>query len=546
MSKRVAVYARVSTTRQAENDISIPDQLAQARRYCTQRSWQVVREFIDAGASARDDKRPELQRMMAAACVDPSPFDVVLVHSQSRFFRDTVGYVGFKRKLQKHAVALISMTQDFGEGPSADFAETIIAASDAFNSAENAKHVTRTMLENARQGFWNGSKPPFGYRTVEVEKRGQRSKKHLRIEEREAAIVRQAFRLFSEGDGTKGPMGVKAIVSWLNHHGFRNADGNPFYTSLVHAILARETYSGTHYYNRRDSRTRRERPKGEWVAVQVPEIIPAKEFNLVQERLHSRRPSVTPPRITNSDVLLTGLLRCESCGGNMMLRTGTGKCGGRYRYYTCASHQIKGGSSCHRPISIPESELDGLVVGALADRLLTPDRLTTLLREAIKHRRAIVSGTAAQRSALRTDLKSIETQIDRLLSAVAEGTLPDASALRKKMDDLNGRRDECLNLLRTLDSELPAIRQALSKRQADGIASTLKRRLLEAPRPLQKRYVRGLVSEIVVDREKAVISGPRAAIAAAVSAPDSPLGGVRSSVREWRTGQDSNPRPPDS
>jgi site-specific DNA recombinase len=292
-------------------------------------------------------------------------------------------------------------------------------------------------------------------------------------------------------------MGVKAIVSWLNHHGFRNANGNPFYTSAVHAILTREAYSGIHYYNCRDSRTRRERPKSEWVAVRVPEIIPAKEFNLVQERLRSRRPRVTQPRITNSDVLLTGLLRCESCGGKMMLRTGTGKSGGRYRYYTCASHQIKGGSGCHRPVSIPESELDRLVVGALADRLLAPDRLTTLLREAIKHRRIVASGTAARRSALRTDLKSMETQIDRLLSAVADGTLPDASVLRKKMDDFNGRRDECLNLLRTLDSELPESRQALSKQQAVGIASTLKRRLMEAPRPLQKRYVHGLVSEIV-------------------------------------------------
>src|SRR5579859_2632018 len=145
MSKRVAVYARVSTTRQAENDISIPDQLAQARRYCDQRGWQVVREFVDAGASARDDKRHELQHMMDMACVDPSPFDIVLVHSQSRFFRDTAGYVVFKRKLQKHGVSLVSMTQDFGVGPSADFAETIIAASDALHSAETAKHVTRTM-----------------------------------------------------------------------------------------------------------------------------------------------------------------------------------------------------------------------------------------------------------------------------------------------------------------------------------------------------------------------------------------------------------------
>jgi DNA invertase Pin-like site-specific DNA recombinase len=122
-----------------------------------------VQEFVDPGASARDDKRPELQRMVDNACIDPSPFDVVLVHSQSRFFRDTAGYVFYKRKLEKHGVSLVSMTQDFGNGPAADFAETIIAAADTLHSAENAKHVTRSMRENARQGFWNGSKPPLGY-----------------------------------------------------------------------------------------------------------------------------------------------------------------------------------------------------------------------------------------------------------------------------------------------------------------------------------------------------------------------------------------------
>jgi Recombinase len=75
------------------------------------------------------------------------------------------------------------------------------------------------------------------------------------------------FRLFLEGDGTKGPMGVKAVLSWLNHHGFRNAKGNPFYTSAVHAILTRETYSGVHYYKCPDGRTRRERSKSEWARV---------------------------------------------------------------------------------------------------------------------------------------------------------------------------------------------------------------------------------------------------------------------------------------
>jgi hypothetical protein len=56
-------------------------------------------------------------------------------------------------------------------------------------------------------------------------------------------------------------MGVKEIASWLNLNGFKNGNDNPFYTSVVHAILTRGTYSGTHYYNCRDSRTRRERPE---------------------------------------------------------------------------------------------------------------------------------------------------------------------------------------------------------------------------------------------------------------------------------------------
>lgn len=115
MTKRVAVYSRVSTTRQAESQISIPDQLAHARRYCEQRGWNIHREFIEAGASARNDNRPEFQRMMDFACTDPSPVDVVLVHSQSRFFRDVAGYVVSKRRLQKHGIALVSMTQEFGE-----------------------------------------------------------------------------------------------------------------------------------------------------------------------------------------------------------------------------------------------------------------------------------------------------------------------------------------------------------------------------------------------------------------------------------------------
>jgi site-specific DNA recombinase len=529
MSKRVGVYARVSTTRQAERDISIPDQLAQARKYCESRGWMVVREFVDAGASARDDKRPEFQAAIEMACVDPSPFDVILVHSQSRFFRDTPGYVFYKQKLQKHGVSLISMTQDFGEGPSAVFAETIIAAADALSSAETAKHVTRTMLENARQGFWNGSKPPFGYRTVIAEQRGQRIKKRLDVEPMEAETVRLIYRLFLVGEGRQGPMGVRAIVSWLNANELRNRGGDRFYTSAVHAILTRETYTGIHHYNRIDSRTRRGRPKEEWIAVPVPQIIPVKDFKRVQERLHCRRPANTAPRLVNSNVLLTGIARCASCGGALMLRTGKG---GRYRYYACAARMLKGRLACKRPIAIPEGQLNMLVIGALADQLLKPDRLSALLREAQQHRKAIMRDTAQRRASLNKRIKEADRRMDRLYAALADGTVTDTFKFRRTLMAFEAEREECIRLLSLVVSDAPALRQTLSKSQAQSVAITMKRRLLEAPPALQRRYVHGLVSEIVVDREKAVISGPPTAIAAAASS--GAFGSeVRGLVREW-------------
>jgi hypothetical protein len=85
---RAALYLRVSTARQAEHDVSIPDQRKQGEAYCAARGYQLVETFVDAGASATNDRRPEFQQMIEAGTAKPAPFEVVVVHSFSRFFRD--------------------------------------------------------------------------------------------------------------------------------------------------------------------------------------------------------------------------------------------------------------------------------------------------------------------------------------------------------------------------------------------------------------------------------------------------------------------------
>ena len=45
--KRVALYLRVSTGRQAAGDISIPSQRELTTRHCESQGWTVVDEFIE-------------------------------------------------------------------------------------------------------------------------------------------------------------------------------------------------------------------------------------------------------------------------------------------------------------------------------------------------------------------------------------------------------------------------------------------------------------------------------------------------------------------
>src|SRR5262245_65432134 len=72
---RAALYLRVSTARQAEHDVSIPDQRKQGEAWCVSRGYTLAETYVEAGASATNDRRPEFQRMIEAGTTKPAPFD---------------------------------------------------------------------------------------------------------------------------------------------------------------------------------------------------------------------------------------------------------------------------------------------------------------------------------------------------------------------------------------------------------------------------------------------------------------------------------------
>ena len=320
---RAAIYFRVSTGRQAEHDLSIPDQKAQTAASVRQRGWSVVAEYVEPRVSATDDKRPQFQRMIERACDGENAFDTIVVHSLSRFFRDAFGLEFYLRKLAKHGVKLVSITQELGDDPAQNMMRQVIALFDEYQSKENFKHVLRAVKENTRQGFWNGSRPPVGYMIVEAERRGARAKKKLAIDPIEAETVRLVFRLFMEGDQGSGPKGAKAIASWLNEHGHRTRNGGLWGLGRVHELLTNPVYAGRQRFNRMYSRTRRLKSESEHVYCDATEIISPASFDAIQRRLKARNPKVTPPRTVSGTILLTGLAICAACGGGMTLRADT-------------------------------------------------------------------------------------------------------------------------------------------------------------------------------------------------------------------------------
>ena len=201
-----------------------------------------------------------------------------------------------------------------------------------------------------------------------------------------------------------------------------------------------------------------------------------------------------------------------------MVRTGKG---GRYRYYACSSNRLKGKAACSKPVAIRKSHLDEMILTALSGSLFTPERLPVLLQEAREHQRPTSNNIQLRLSALRKRLRELEAEANRMYAALWQGMVPNSDLFQAQLRDVERDRADCIRHLSRMETESPQLRQTLSKQQATSLAHALQRRLLDAPKALRRRYVQGLVSEIIVDREKAIVTGPRSAIAAAVRAGSS-------------------------
>ena len=108
MTKRVAVYARVSTL-----DQTVDNQLLELRDHCSKMGWEIVKEYTDEGLSGTlsRDKRPALNSLIKDAY--RKRFDSVVCWDISRIGRSMKELILFLSDMKDRGIGICSVRQGF-------------------------------------------------------------------------------------------------------------------------------------------------------------------------------------------------------------------------------------------------------------------------------------------------------------------------------------------------------------------------------------------------------------------------------------------------
>lgn len=376
MSEKTAViYCRVSTARQADDELPIASQRQRCLERAAHLGAEVLREFADEGISGQHDSRPAFQAAILF-CEAHSPA-YFLCWSTSRFARNRLDAQLYKRRLAKSGTDLIFVSMEIDRSSDGGWlTEGVMELFDEFYSRQISADTRRSMMRSAQGGFWAGGCPPFGYKAIPAPEEPRR--RRLALVEEEAAIVRRIFQDRAQGQG------ARAIAVALTADGLMNRQ-HRWHKSSVLALLRNRAMIGQIVFGRRIrlDGVRRTMSDADCVIVEAhPPVVDRGLWETVQKLLDRDALNATPGEYAASGSpvsghFFTGLLKCGRCGAAMLIETAKGR-SKRYSYYNCRTAQ-QGGACVNR--RLPAEDLDSWLVDLLCADLFTPDNLRGLVTD---------------------------------------------------------------------------------------------------------------------------------------------------------------------
>lgn len=380
MSKRAAIYARVSTDMQRDN-FSIPSQVAECMKYVESKRYTLVgNQFVDVengrdvdpespnsipvfvdDYTSRELSRPSLDA--AIYFLEQIGYDVLIVHALDRLARDPYIRQTLEREFNKRGARVEYVLGSYEESPEGEIRKDLDAT---FAKWENAKRVERCMRGKKRKaegGKWVAGVIPFGYQE-DPNNRGV-----LIIEPTSAAVVQRIFHLYTVEN--RSIREIARILTDEGHMPYRG--GSEWAKTTINHILVNTAYIGNCYFNRRKRVGGKHilKDKEEWIQIACPPIIDMPIFDKVQKRMKHNMDYVRkhPSRL----YLLSGMILCSECDRPYLAQTAKANKNRRRNDAQSYRHRLKAGHCMNKTMSA--RVLDPLVWDRVIGILEDPEAL---------------------------------------------------------------------------------------------------------------------------------------------------------------------------
>lgn len=382
--KRIAAYARVSTTAQ-EKEETVQSQLEAINAFAAGRGGSISEKdvFMDEGYSGGGIIRPGLDRLRDG--IASGGYDIVLIYDPDRLARNYVYQMIILEEFEKYGCELVFVRRPIGQSPDERLLLQMQGVISEYERAKIHERTRRGRLYKMRNGVLVTGRKTFGYRYVS--KHGD-IPAHYEIMEEEAECARNIFRWY-----TGESISLRQIAARLNSSCVFTVRGLRWRSSSIQHLIKNTMYIGTGHghkmecvlpaekpmepvYRKYAKTGRRPRPREEWIPFSCPAIVDEEIFDLAQQRLEHNR--IMSSRRTRKEYLLRGIVSCPSCRKSMSAE-------GRSMKYICqntrrANALDMGIPACGNDSRFPVDKLDDLVWKELVKVLKKPFNLKDSFR----------------------------------------------------------------------------------------------------------------------------------------------------------------------
>ena len=375
---RVTFYARVSSDTDEQLN-SLDNQIAYYETFIKKNAaWTFVPGYIDEGLSGiSTTKRKHFNEMIADA--KEGMFDLIITKEISRFARNTLDSLQYTRELLSFGVGVFFQNDNINTlDEDAELRLTIMSSIAQDELRKLSSRVKFGHQQAIKSNVVLGNSRIFGY---------LKDAKRLIIDETQAPMVRELFRLYATGEYS-----MKQLEKIFYDQGYRNYNGNKIAHTTMSGIISNPKYKGYYVGNKVrvvDMFTKKQKflPPEEWVMFKdetgeiVPAIVSEELWDKANEVLTRRSEDVKSRQgICNHANLLTGKLYCTHCGAAYYRRESKGKDGKVNSKWVC-SNKINSGKDACPSFPIYEDEIKPILFEVFSETRVDVEALIKTYQE---------------------------------------------------------------------------------------------------------------------------------------------------------------------